>query len=706
MKSKSKLKHRRLTALALSVTLSLGTVTQAWAAGAAPAPNVLGTVKLAGTSYFELNDVRVIASDNGKFATFTITVHNAGTTDLKLVDYWIRLQSKSGQRFTTKLLPADKDKMRIAPGSRTELTYYANVNETTKLHDLLVQFIQWDFTQPNFERKLGEVAVPAHYNGVYASDAAAPVAAGGNELHASISRYVSNKNEKYHVPSLYVKLENNGQHAVKVPAYIFYIRTQDDLLYPLEVKGLKELEIKPKETKELTLSGTIPVEVAPGGWELLITESVPDLKRNVELAAFALPAEFQGTEGSLGKPYTFKAKDGVYTAALQSVQRLPWDNHDVLAADLTLRNTGNKSLPIPKLKGYFMLDDAVKIEATLVKPSAVVGLAAGEETKLQLAGKVPYTSQFKSIKLVLQEQESDTAVTDVLEFTTLADVQPIPTLPAFEAHEVQDIGRRASYKIRAANQYNGNTGSVFNAEVEVANLEKRIAPVSKLVAHYRTPDGTVLPASVMEVANKISPSNTALLHVWAHVPQGISTDNLQLIVGEAVSSGQLSEGTAIPDSYVNPVAFSLPAEKQDVKSGLKNVQAYPYTVSFSRISTTVENSTLTLKFDYDITRTPFVTTNMDGHKLVLVFKDSSGEQSFEKSFDMKDIDPAAGDTADAPLSKLKLGKHSHFKIQVTDPDLIYKSSYLNKFKLSLYEEFQGGRKLLAEQDVSWFTTTD
>ena len=59
-------------------------------------------------------------------------------------------------------------------------------------------------------------------------------------------------------------------------------------------------------------------------------------------------------------------------------------------------------------------------------------------------------------------------------------------------------------------------------------------------------------------------------------------------------------------------------------------------------------------------------TNMEGHQLVLIFEDGTGQKSFEKSFEMKDFDPIDGEAPETAGTKLKLGKHDNFKIQVTD----------------------------------------
>ncbi|MDD9270077.1 hypothetical protein ACFPES_23750 [Paenibacillus sp. GCM10023248] len=714
-----KFRNKYAATVALSATLAFGAITPVWADGNPVAvTQAIGKVPITSSSYFELKHIHVMPDQTGKIATFTITIHNEGSSELQFIDYWARLRSKSGNQFSARLLPADKDKNRVAPGSTTDLTFYATLNGDTKLQDLVVQFIKWDFSQTNFERVLGEVAVPDDFTDVTPVNGAAAITVGGVDVHASIKKFVSNKNEKYHVPTVYVTLENAGNHTVTIPAYLFSIRTPEGLLYPLEAKGLKDLKINPKESKEIQLSGSIPVAVAADGWQLAIAETIADLKLNVAVANFQLPAVSSQDGGSIGKEYSFTNKSGVYTAQLGGLHRLPWEDQDLLTADLVLSNKGDESLPIPKLSGYFLLDDAVKIDAKLIQTAKVIGLGAGSSVNLQLAGKVPYTYEFSEVKLVLQENEgetpttgetgtSGTTATDVLEFSSQAELQSVPFVGLGQSYSSTDVGRKAKYAIRSVSTYEDKTSVMYSAMVEVTNLEKRFTNAAKLVANFRSADGTVFPATVAEVKNKISPTGKALLNVWAPVPKGFSTENLNLLLGEAVTDGKLSEGDkAVADSYVNPVAYWLPSESKNVLTTLKNVELFPYTISIDKIGTKIEDGVFTLKFNYELTKEKLTEINTEGHNLLLVFEDGGGIKRFERKFDFKDFDVYNGESTADEDTKIRLGQRENFKISISDSGLIFQSKFLEKYTLSIYDEFQGQRKLLASQKADWFITTD
>jgi hypothetical protein len=701
-------------AFILTVTLSLCTYTPSLLAADQPAESSstsIAKVNVTGNSYFELKKISLLPETSGKIAAFTITAHNEGSSEMMFIDYWVRLKSKSGNQFSARLLPQDKDKNLIAPGSSTDISFYAKVNDNTNLQDLVVQFIKWDFSEANFERIIGEVALPDSYTNVAPVDGYATMTVGGSDLHASIKKVVSNKNEKYHVPSVYVYLENAGANSVTLPAYVFSIRSSEGLMYPLEAKGVKDLVINPKEKKEIQLSGSIPIAVAHDNWQLVVTENNADLKMNLPLAFLQLPGTSGQDGGSIGQEYSFTSKSGLYTTKLNALYRLPWEDDDILTADLTLSNKGDDSLPIPNLLGYFLLDGGAKVDAKLVNTSKVIGIDSKGGVTFQLAGKIPYTNKFSQVKLVLQEKESDTVTTDLLEFSTLSELQAIPFLNQSETYTLDDAGHKSQFLIREVNSYGGNTSDIFSAQIEATNLEKRFTSLSKMVANFRSPDGTIFPATIAESKEKVGPNGKAIITAWTTLPKGYSTANMNLVLGEAVTEGKLTEGgtseTPVnPDSYVKPVAFWLPDENPAVKTILKDVELFPYTISLNRIGNSIEENNFTLKFNYEIKKDVGTQTNVDDHKIVLLFEDGGGEKSFEKSFDVKDFDPVVGEEENVDKTKLKLGKHEEFSIVLSDPDLIFKTQYLKKYSLSIYDEFQGHRKLLATQKADWFIFTD
>jgi hypothetical protein len=500
-------------------------------------------------------------------------------------------------------------------------------------------------------------------------------------------------------------MENVGNRSVAVPAYQFALRTSEGFMYPLEAKNIKDLRIDPQTDEEIELSGSVPSTVSPDGWQLIMIENLADLKMNLAISYYQLPAVSQTDGVDVGKEYSFTNKSGLYTAKVTSFNRLPWEDQDILTANLVLSNKGESSLPIPDMTGYFYLDDAVKVEAKLIRTDKIIGLSPGGSANFQFVGKIPYTYQFSEVKLVLQEKESDTKTNDLLEFVNSSEMMNIPYNNVGETFTVEHVGRSASYKVRNVQTYRGDTADTIMVQLEAANLEKRHTNVTKLVAQFKTPDGIVYPAAVSNIKNKVSPNGKALLFLTANVPKGLSTSGMHVLVGEAVTDGKLTEGDEKPDGYVNAAAYWLPDEKFAVQDNFNQVELAPYTLTINHINTWLKLGELKLTFNYELTRNLLLETNTEGRKLIIYLEDENGNKSFSREFDFADFEaPKPNDgTKD---TKIRLGKVEGFEIIETDQDLIFKLETLKTYRLSLYDSYQGQKKLLATKQIDWFSTTD
>ncbi|TDF94768.1 hypothetical protein [Paenibacillus piri] len=708
-RNKSKL---RISALLLIAILCFCTVVPA-IAGVEAAPEgsevmssaSLGTVNLSDSSYVELKDLNILPDNGGKNVAFTVSVHNNGSSDLMFSDYWLHVLTKSGNSITVSILPQDKDKNRIPPKAVQDIRFYATLNDKTDLSDLVVQFFKWDFSQPNYERILGSIAVPDGYSPVTPAGASRDVKMTETPVRTNIKHVYMNKNEKNYNVTVEYEMTNIGGRSVPVPVYQFSVRTPEGYMYPLEAKNLKDLTIDPQVQKEIELTGSIPVSVSSAGWQLVVMQNSADLKLNFAVAYYELPKVSSADGGDIGKSYTFANEAGVYTAQVTTINRLPWEDQDILTANVTLSNKGGESLPIPKLTGYYYLDDAVEIEAKLIQTDQLIGLAPGASANFQIVGKMPYTYHFSKVKLVLQEKESETKTNELLTFTNSAEMLNVPYNNIGETYTVEHVGRSSSYKVRGVRTYQGDTADTLMVMLEATNLEKRHTDITRLAANFKTPDGIVFPAAVSDIQNKVSPGGKALLFLTAALPKGVPTSGMHILVGEAVTDGKLTAHDAKPDGYINAAAYWLPRESFEVKDDLIDLDIAPYTVSINHIATAIILGELKLTFNYEIKKSLFMETNTEGRKLVIKFEDEKGNKTFTREFDFKDFEDKKPNDGTKD-TKLRLGTTNNFEIKETDKDLIYKLETLKTYKMSIYDSFNGHEKLLGAKKIDWFSTTD
>ncbi|KRE82527.1 hypothetical protein ASG89_14835 [Paenibacillus sp. Soil766] len=670
----------------------------------------LGKVAIGEASYMEVQDVMLLPGDQDGMVTFTVNVHNGGVSELSFKNYWVRLQSKAGNTFAVNQFTQSGDTNRIAPGTSQSYSFYAKVNVVTELQDLVFKLVQLDFSVAGFERVIGQLMPASDYTVVTPVGATRSVRIDGTPFYANIERMSISRNDDFYLPSVYFEMENKGTSSAKLPDLSYYIRTAQGHMYPLQAATLgKGTELQPLAEKEGLLSGSIPREAGAEGWQLVIMEMTManDGKSSLKLpvAYFAVPEAVE-VEVSLGNDYEFSNKSGTYTARLTSLQRLPWEDQDILAANITLTNKGGQALSIPNLKGYFELDDAMTVEASLIQTDRVISLQPGKEINLQLAGKIPYTSDFKDLNLVLQEKAADGQVSDLLTFHHNKELMGMKVVPAAETRTLTDIGQSTAYSVRSTQTFAGESADLFTVQLSVENLEKRFTDLRKQVAQFRAEDGTVFPAHMSEITNKVIPGGKALIYIYATIPKGYQMEDLQLILGDAVTfSGAATDkgGAVQEDGYVNAAVFQLPDEIEEPQGGFAELDVYPYTITLSHIGTQINfvQGTVMLDFDYELKRDTFVETSMKDHSLIVELKDdldrSGKEIIVSQTYALDGVDPT---------KSLQIGFHDA-TITYTNKDKIYQIGDMKTYQLNVYHQFQNGqKKLLATKELDWFVFTD
>jgi hypothetical protein len=681
---------------------------------------VFEQIQLGDNKYAEIEQLRLLSDHNGNIVTFTLHISNQSSETLSLIDYWIRLLGKNGDSFTAKMMPQDKEKTKIAAGSSQDFSYYAMINDATALQDLKFRLGKWDFSRNPFERQLGEISVPEDFTQVAPAGSSQEVKVSGTIMEVALSDFTLGKNEKNSLPNLILKLKNTGKYSLAVPDYQFIVRTLEGYTYPLIAKGINDLLINSQETKEITLTGNVPAEVSTEGWQIVVTQYLSDLKLNVPIASLEVPKESNEEVKGAGEEVSFTDENGLYTVKMNGMYRLPWEDTDILTADFMLKNKGSDSLPIPELTGYFLLDGKVKVAAKVIIPSKVLGLTKASSVGMQMAAKVPYTYVFSKIKLVLQEKTSDEKIIDVLDFESQTDLLHVPILDSASSFELTDAGYQSKFSIQHVMSYQGQSTTQYTVRVLAQNQEKRFTNLAKLVASFRAASGTVYPANVLDVKEKVGPGGKALLIVSSMIPKGVDTTGMNLLLGEAAEDGELltqepagddeddddDDKSGDADMYVKPFAFWLPQEKSEVKTPLQGISLAPYTLSIDHVGTTLDNNELSLRFNYEITKDMSTSVNTEGRKIVFQINDANGLRAIEWSTDLSSFELRANDAPETPQSKLKVGKYKDFRISLENGDLIYKLTFLKSYDFNIYEEFQGHRRLVGTMKNDWFATSD
>jgi hypothetical protein len=649
--------------------------------------SIAGRISLTNRSYAVLQQIQLLPNQDQSTVSFSVTVHNGDSSAINFYNYGISVKAASGESIKARYLNDLKDK-KIAPGATKTFTYYAQFNSVSQLSDLTLQLYKWDFSQDNFERVIGKIAISSAYSTAAASGSNLKLSVNNASVSTSIGSYRRSQNDAYYNSTVTLRFTNDNNSSVTIPALQYAIQTPEGDLYPLTASSALTT-LGAKDTRELKLGGSIPMSAAPDHWKLVVSQTAGagSTGINFKVAEYTLGEAASDTESDANKDFSFTTSSGVYHLTTSGVYRLPWDNDDLLTANLLLTNLGTSTKPVPNLSGYFLLDHSIRVDAKLVPTSSISSLSpTSPELRLQLSGKVPYSTSYSSIELFIQSTDGSNSPVDVANFSVPSQTLNVPTVLATDT----TILDKTRLSVQRAALYTGTASDqLLNTSVQLENLGARTTDPAKLVAQYIGPDGAIYPATIQEVTNKISPSGKAVINVWGSVPANVTGAGFQLLIGQAVTNGKLSSATDKPDSYINPVAFSLPELENSTTTSTNALALFPYSLSLGGVAPVYDRGTLTFNlYGYTITKTSAANINLDQHKLIFRFDDAGGRGfTYEKAIDVKDFESTAVSSA----TTLKIGYHDSFKMSFTTTDIFAGSSGYN---YSVYEEYQGYRKLI------------
>lgn len=656
-----------------------------------------------------LSDISIYPDGKNNRVTFTLTFTNNSYTDMDFINYWVRLQSSSGLNYSVNLLTADKDKNRITAQSSESFSFYANVGKDVSLQDLRFKLIQWDFGVAGYERALGTLQVPADFSLETKVGQSRTVWINQLKTSSKAESMRVTKRDKSNQVILKFFLKNTDIQPLTLPDLQFKLKTSNGLLYPLKATVLtKDAVVQPLEEKEGVLSGSVPAEVSLDGAQLVITktETINNSTLTTAMAYYELVEKKSEPQDQVASEQLFMTDDGTYGALVNHFHRVPWEDKDIVILDVTVTNRGLDSLPVPQLGSYLMLDDTIKVASQNVRMDKAIALKPGESTNIQITGKVPYTYEFEQMKLVLQElnKEGDKiSASDITEMFVKADQYESPTVTVGDAFITDsNLMDKVSYTVNNVKRYSSDVESIYVAQVEVKNLEKRQLELSSLVGYFKLPDGVTVSAMNIAGKNKVAPNGKAFVYFYTVVPDAYDLEGSSLIMGRAVSEGKLLEGEAKADSYVNAVTFGLPVEDKTVQNNLKNIPIGHYSLTLQKLKTTVEyqQSRINLGFDYQLKKELLLATDPATHKVEIEMVDPDGRVSMKQIYDLE-----------KGSSPLLLGSQST-KISEVEENLTYDLSNLKKYTINIYDlmQVEGGeynfKRLIASKKLDWFITSD
>lgn len=695
-------------------------------AGSFGVPANYSTAAAVGTSQnIRMNDIPVTAGAeslqlykyNGKvYARVGVSLTNKGNKVLGDPGYSAYLISASGTSFELALSGTQTD-YKIQPQEKRSIYYLTEIPAYLKTDNMRLQFTKKDETAklelPQASYKLPAATTP---NLVVGSGVVKKITVNSNTVETLLRNANVYSQDADAVWTFQMQLKNTGNKAVTMPNYELAIKSVKGKTYPVNAKGVSGITLKPLETKIVPLTVRVPLEVEQSGLQLMMIESVgsepvtssPEPSGTGEstgttggtgpaapvvstskmifpVAYFVIPYALR-TEVQTGQEYLVTNSYGSFSYSILSMQRYPWRDDDIVALRLRIINTQSVSLTLPELKGSIKLDNEgqpVTTELYMDNKEASV-LAPGKSAELYVLGKIPYTSEFRDMRVALSGTQNSETV-PFLDVSVSNSINSIPTIEQGKSYTISGKGRTASVQENRTTVYQGESQNLVYTELLLSSEEKRQSKMARLQAYYKTKDGQYFEAHVSQSENSASPGAKQLVVMWAKLPKATDTADVSLYLGAGVKEGKLTDSKEEATGFVNVAALQLNPQANVPKNTLEATVLYPYTISvLTSEGKRMKNSdTLDITMNYSLRKDNQYDAGPLEHKLILQITDPFG---------------IATERVLTLGTDLIEGTNNQYSFSLSRP--LYKTMGGGAYKLAFYDEFQGERLLLGSQAYS------
>lgn len=323
----------------------------------------LKPIKISAKSTATLTDVNILTLDEESILTYTLTIKNGDGKTLDLLDYWSKVKTANGTKYSATLMTKDKDKKKLSAGSSTTLTFVAKVGKNTKLSDLVFQVIKWDFSQSGYESLKGQFKIPTNYLTSTPANQSKTLKVFDTPVKAKVSQVASFTSGDYNYVSIGLNLQNVGYKIFEDPKVKFVVKTANGASYPLTADPTSaDYKIQPQDNKTLNLMTKVPKSIKLSKMELQLVQDDETTKLSLPIATMQLPNvanKSLAVEANTDK-YIPLGNGKIAVRVNGATMLQSFDEHN-LSIRLVLKNTSGATVKLPKYQFDLQTSDGYRL---------------------------------------------------------------------------------------------------------------------------------------------------------------------------------------------------------------------------------------------------------------------------------------------------------------------------------------------------------
>lgn len=636
--------------------------------------------------------IRQIASFNSgdySYVSVGLNLTNGGYHIFEDPKLKFVIKTSNGASYPLSTDPTSVD-YKIQPQDNKTLNLMTAIPKSINLSNMELQVLQDDETA-KVTLPIGTMQLPNPASKSLATNPNedADIQVGTGKVAVSVTSMTTNQSFDEHNLSIRVRVLNSSGKVVTLPKYQFELQTSDGYRLPISTTALDNAKMQPLEEKNLTLTVTIPANVNAENPQLFMSiPSAEDSRDNFNypVAIFNMP-EASTVQNSIGEKQYVQTNQGLVGFSLDSLQRLPWIDSDLVVAKMTIRNPNVKTMQLPDLLGELKIDSArLTTDTKLVSSQSTRLLGGLTATEVYAVAKVPSYLNFQQIQVSLLEKVGESS-SEWMQFSYAGKLPSLPVIAKDSSYKLEAAGRSQEFRVHRSFVYLGTASDIMYTELEATNLEERQIDLSQVTGAYQASGGQTYKATVKQIETSTGPEEKSIITLWAKIPKKISTTDMKLVIGEGIADTKLTPVKGESTGYVNAAALELNVSQPNVRGNLSLLDMFPYTLNVKNVRATLSGGTsVSLVFDYSQTRNMDYAIGEFEHKYLVEVVDSSG-RTFEKEF-----------TPETDL-KVSSGATASFSFE----DAVFDKRLVGNFTMNIYDVFQGQKVKLGSQNYYYIT---
>lgn len=468
--------------------------------------------------------------DKGKVLAYTVAITNGSSKSLDLMDYWVKVKSKSGKSFKATVIEGDKEKVSVPANTTQYITYYAIVDSASKLNDLSFQIVKWDFSAANYERVLGSISYPAQATDKVAAYQPGVMLYGSGKLKGAVKQAFITKDKDSGYVTINYLLENVGQQVIDLSKMNFNLQTESMSVYNVSSPGLEAMTIQPQERKIITLRSTVPAAVVSK--PLSIVLSLNDEASKVKLPAgiFSLPALKTQAPSVAGQPRTVYMDGQPVSTKTGQVFVNQDTNGQSLSLEFSMTNSGTAAAS--GAYDFFLLTDKGTSYALTYTKEENASLLPGVAKTLSLGGTVPAGASIAGSQLLMKSAATEKEKSYVVGSYSLETASQEGGLgSAFSYHDY-------SIQLKSINRMPTQDQDVLMAKLSISNTSSLTKQVPALGGYFMINGvkvGAEQKAVTLDQTVTLAPGASYEAVVYTEIPYSTAIQQISFVSTEPVA---------------------------------------------------------------------------------------------------------------------------------------------------------------------------